>query len=183
MKKHLETWYPYLSDFDFGKIFEKIDQDEKRYGVVYPSKKNVFKAFRQTPYEKTEIIILGQDPYPSQQAMGIAFGVNSPPIPSSLKFIHAELKRTNIPIPSLDFKEWDNVLMLNAALTNCGHIGEHLEIWRPFIERVLEVAPPHKLIMLGKVAQSFGEGIKAPHPNSERYRSGFIGSNVFEFLK
>lgn len=182
LERHLESWWPHLKEVDFSSIIKRIDEDEKKYGKLFPSKKNIFRAFRATPYENTKLIILGQDPYPSSQAMGIAFGVEDVPIPRSLNYIHRELSRSGFPIPALDFKEWTDVgiLMLNAALTNCGEIGQHLELWKHFTQKVLEVAPTKKIIMMGKVAQSFGEGIHVPHPSSEFYNKGFIGSNAFD---
>lgn len=52
---------------------------EKEYaaGPVYPPKDLVFQAFKETPPEKVKVVILGQDPYPTEyKARGVAFGYN-----------------------------------------------------------------------------------------------------------
>ena len=41
----------------------KFVQGEYARKVVFPPKKEVFKAFRYTPYKNVKVVILGQDPY------------------------------------------------------------------------------------------------------------------------
>ncbi|MEG0571411.1 MAG: uracil-DNA glycosylase, partial [Oscillospiraceae bacterium] len=37
--------------------------DEYKNYKIHPDYENIFAAFRFTPYEKTKVVILGQDPY------------------------------------------------------------------------------------------------------------------------
>ena len=42
--------------------------------TIYPPMNDIFTAFRLTSFEKTKVIIVGQDPYHEEgQAMGLAF--------------------------------------------------------------------------------------------------------------
>ena len=46
----------------FGELKE-ILKKEYREKVVYPHNKEIFTAFKLTPYENVKVVILGQDPY------------------------------------------------------------------------------------------------------------------------
>ena len=52
--------------------------------TIYPSRENMFNAFKYTPLDKVKVVIIGQDPYHEpNQAMGLSFsvpkGVKVPP--------------------------------------------------------------------------------------------------------
>jgi uracil-DNA glycosylase len=97
----------------------------KRAGIVCPSEKDLFEAFRLTPFEKVKVVILGQDPYPNRrQAMGLAFSIPPAlrPHPLSLRNIYHELQ-TDLDIAPArrgDLTRWaeaEGVLLLNCTLT------------------------------------------------------------------
>ncbi|GAB5364580.1 hypothetical protein AAMO2058_000982200 [Amorphochlora amoebiformis] len=91
---------------------------------IYPNFSQVFRALELCPFNKTKVVILGQDPYHGpRQAEGMSFSVpRGTPIPSSLKNIYKELK-ADIPDVSIPthghLAHWaeQGVLLLNAALT------------------------------------------------------------------
>ncbi len=90
------TWEEALED-EFSKAyFEKLTdfmKTEYRNGVVYPAPKNIFRAFDLCPFNKVEVVILGQDPYHGPgQANGLCFAVGeNVPLPPSLQNIFKEI--------------------------------------------------------------------------------------------
>jgi uracil-DNA glycosylase len=69
-------------------------RDEYKVTTVYPPPKNIFRAFNLTPFEKVEVVILGQDPYHGpRQANGLCFAVEEGvPLPPSLQNIFKEIE-------------------------------------------------------------------------------------------
>ncbi len=61
---------------------------------MYPPPKNIFRAFELCPFDKVEVVILGQDPYHGPgQANGLCFAVNGGVnLPPSLQNIIKELE-------------------------------------------------------------------------------------------
>src|SRR6056297_2103611 len=59
---------------DYFKKLVKHVKDEYKKHTCYPPLDHVFHALRLTPYNKTKVLLLGQDPYHNpNQAMGLAF--------------------------------------------------------------------------------------------------------------
>jgi uracil-DNA glycosylase len=63
---------------------------------ITPSGDDIFRAFRETDFNKIKVVILGQDPYPNPgNANGLAFGVDdSVDAPRSLVNIFDEVERS-----------------------------------------------------------------------------------------
>lgn len=104
-------------------IIEFISKEQKKGKIIYPDRKDIFRAFDLTPFEKVKVIILGQDPYYNPgQADGLAFsvprGVKKPPsLRNIFKELHKDLK---IPEPEHgNLSKWaeQGVLLLNTILT------------------------------------------------------------------
>ncbi|MBR7042370.1 MAG: uracil-DNA glycosylase, partial [Bacilli bacterium] len=76
----------------FLKIKDKV-REEYNNKTIFPPAKEVFKAFRMTPYKDTRVVILGQDPYHGVgEANGLCFSVNEGiTMPPSLRNIYKEL--------------------------------------------------------------------------------------------
>ncbi|MDP9040548.1 MAG: uracil-DNA glycosylase, partial [Bacteroidota bacterium] len=97
---------------------------EKNIGkTIYPPGSQIFNAFEISPFEKTKLVLLGQDPYHGPgQAHGLSFsvpdGVRPPP---SLQNIFKELLTdTGMAIPNTgNLTPWarQGALLLNAYLT------------------------------------------------------------------
>ena len=106
----------------FKRLTKYIDKEYDNK-VIFPKKENIFNAFNLCPFNKTKVIILGQDPYHNyNQAHGLAFSVlKGNQVPPSLKNIYKELHNNlNIEIPSHgDLSSWaeEGVLLLNTILT------------------------------------------------------------------
>ena len=194
----------YLQSQDFANLGYLL-MAERKQKKVYPEQKDVFKAFRLTPYEKVKVVFLGLDPYiRKNQATGLSFGVDidktDGKIPPSLKTIIKELE-SDLDTLCLDFdyslEKWakQGVLMLNTSLTVVeGQTNSHLKMWQPFTLNVIDAINDMNenviFILLGKTAQSYEKYlnpestkvIKAPHPAAEAYaggKAGFYGSKIF----
>ena len=106
----------------FHELLDFIDQ-EYNARECFPSAENIFKAFEFSPFEKTKVVIIGQDPYHGYgQAHGLCFSVQpGTKVPPSLVNIFKELEADlGIPIQKEgNLEHWakQGILMLNATLT------------------------------------------------------------------
>ena len=173
--------------------------------TIYPDRKDIFKAFRLTPFDKVKVVILAMDPYPVEgQADGLAFSNSksntiSPSLKNILKEIEDEFPEnkdiiTHGRLDLQDLSRWSKqgILLLNAALTvEKGKAGSHLELWKPFTVKILQTLNTKNEViwlLLGKEAQGYKKYItnqthsiiEAAHPAVSCYGgSGFFGSNIF----
>src|SRR3989344_4842686 len=122
-----ESWKKALQE-EFGQeYFKKLREfvkSEYQHAIVYPPPKNIFRAFELCPFDKVEVVILGQDPYHGpRQANCLCFavseGVQLPPsLQNIYKEIESDLGETLIHRTG-DLERWarQGVLLLNATLT------------------------------------------------------------------
>lgn len=191
------TGFAYIGNY-IGKL--------RQTTTVYPDRNDVFRAFKLTPFNEVKCVILAMDPYPIEgQADGLVFSNSksntiSPSLKNILKEIDNEFPEnkdiiTHGRLDLQDLSRWSKqgVLLLNAALTvEKGKAGSHLELWRPFTVKILQVLNTKNEIiwlLLGKEAQGYKKYItnkthtilEAAHPAVHCYGgSGFLGSNVFK---
>jgi uracil-DNA glycosylase len=68
-----------LKFFETGEwdvIKEHLDDLKAKRIAICPQRANLFRAFKECPYEQTKVIICGQDPYPNPaHATGLAFDI------------------------------------------------------------------------------------------------------------
>src|SRR5688572_24442232 len=91
------SWQPILAEETEKPYYQKLQQfvaAERAQYTVFPPDKDVFSALELTPYERVNVLLLGQDPYHDDgQAHGLCFsvrpGVAPPP---SLVNIFKELR-------------------------------------------------------------------------------------------
>jgi len=176
-------------------LVRKIEDDYDKH-VVYPSKKDLLKAFKLTEYQDVKAVIVGQDPYHNpQQAMGLSFsvpvGIAKPP---SLKNIIKEYESDlSYAAPSSgDLTKWaqNGVLLLNSILTvkdgkafSCNY-KEYNILFEDIIRFLNERAQPMVFILWGKSAQTCEKYIDsnrhliltAPHPSPLSCYRGFFES-------
>jgi uracil-DNA glycosylase len=197
------TWADILGDEKKQPYFKKIMQflqDERKTGkIIYPSQEEIFNAFKETPYDRVKVVILGQDPYHGPgQAHGLAFsvkpGVKPPP---SLKNIFQELKNDlNLAIPNHGcLKKWANqgVLLLNTALSvEQNKPQSHANIgWTVFTDKVIQklndYSQPLVFLLWGAHAKNKSIFIKdkkhlvltAAHPSPFSVHQGFYHCKHF----
>jgi uracil-DNA glycosylase len=166
---------------------------------IYPKPENIFRAFDLCPFNKTKIVIIGQDPYHGpNQSHGLCFsvqkGIQNPP---SLKNIFKEIEN-DLKIKmstSGDLSSWakQGVLLLNATLTVIANqAGSHQQKgWEKFTDSVIKTISNKKenivFILWGSFAQSKEILIntkkhlilKAPHPSPLSSYRGFFGCKHF----
>lgn len=112
----------------------------------FPPGKQIFSAFDHCPFDKLEVVILGQDPYHGQgQANGLCFSVNDGvPMPPSLVNIFKEIEADlGKPFPQTgNLERWasQGVLLLNAVLTvRQGQAESHKgRGWETFTDAVIQ---------------------------------------------
>jgi len=193
-KKHLEE--------EFGKEYFKALTDfvreEYKTKKVYPSPKDIFRAFELTPFDAVKVVILGQDPYHGgNQAHGLSFsvkeGISAPP---SLQNIFKELesdlgRQVN---KSTDLTRWaqQGVLLLNATLTvRAASAGSHQgKGWEQFTDAAIKTLNDQRehlvFILWGNYARQKGAFIdrekhcviESAHP-SPFSATKFFGSRPF----
>jgi len=174
--------------------------DAKRDGhVVLPDRSKILRALELTPPDEVKVVILGQDPYPTEgHANGLSFSVNPEvtPLPKSLINIFRELKDDlGIEKENGDLTSWalQGVLLLNTVLTvykgqPASHTGMGWEVLSTDIIKWLSEHKEHIVFILwGKNAQKKGMYINeskhliinSPHPSPLSAHRGFFGSKPF----
>lgn len=166
---------------------------------VYPRGKNIFAAFNASPFDRTKVVVIGQDPYHGPgQANGLAFSVNpGVAIPPSLANIFKEVSAdTGAPMPQNgDLSRWaaQGVLLLNSALTVREHQPKsHAGIgWEAFTDAAVRAlsdkADGLVFILWGADAIRKGKDIDrsrhlvltSPHPSPLSAHRGFFGNHHF----
>src|SRR5215470_17776257 len=182
----------------FQELSEFVDGERAKH-QVFPPEDDVFNAFKLTPYEKVNVLILGQDPYHDDgQAHGLCFsvrpGVRPPP---SLVNIFKELRDDlGCKVPNNGFLvPWaqQGVLLLNTVLTVRAHSpNSHKgKGWEKFTDAVIhkvgEKSDRVVFVLWGGHAQKKRELIhgdddvlvESAHPSPLSAKNGFFGSRPF----
>ena len=185
-----------------------LEQEEALEKNILPQKSLWFNALNSTPIDKTKVLILGQDPYPTfGHAHGLCFSALDPikPLPKSLQNIYKELKSdlniVNTHTANLQAWTEQGVLLLNAVLTvEEGKANAHKnQGWEQFTDRIIQIVNEEcenvVFILWGAYAQKKAKCIddskhliiKDPHPSPLSAYRGFWGSKPFsktnEYLK
>ncbi len=173
---------------------------EKNIGkIIYPPGSLIFNAFDMSPFEKTKLVLLGQDPYHGPgQAHGLSFsvpdGVRPPPsLQNIFKELHSDI---GLAVPATgNLAPWarQGVLLLNAYLTVEAKLPmSHSQIgWGVFTDMVIRKLSDLKknlvFLLWGKFAQEKQVLIdetkhlvlKAAHPSPFSADKGFFGCRHF----
>lgn len=184
-------------DNKINTLFEVI-KNEYENKIIFPSKENIFKAFKLCPINKTKVVIFGQDPYYQDGvADGLAFSTKQLKTPASLQNIFRELKNQfpNIKIQTNDLSYWarQGVLLLNTSLTvEKNKPNSHKEIgWDYFIKKVIEYINDNLsgviFVLWGNNAKSLVKYINSnkhhiltsAHPSPLSAYNGFFGNKHF----
>lgn len=187
----------------FQEIYKYVNQERIRGNIIYPSNQDIFKSFALCPFEKTKVVIIGQDPYHNEgQAHGLAFSVpKGCPMPPSLKNIHKEIcddlsiKKTTLKGLDGDLSSLaeQGVFLYNPILTvGANQPLSHSGIgWDIFSAKVLSLLNEHKknlvFLMWGKEAQKYTTYIDdekhliltASHPSPLSAHRSFFGCKHF----
>ncbi len=167
--------------------------------TVYPDMFDIFSALKETSYQGTNVVILGQDPYHGpEQAHGLSFSVQPHvAIPPSLRNIYKELEEDlGVTPPNHGYLvPWarQGVLLLNNVLTVRAHEAHsHQGLgWEQFTDRVIDLLnhreEPVVFILWGRHAQKKASSVDANkhkvissvHPSPLSAHRGFFGSRPF----
>ena len=169
--------------------------------VILPPDHQRFAALDACAPEEVQVVILGQDPYPTPgHAHGLSFSVEPDvrPLPRSLNNIYKEMVEDLGAAPmNGDLRAWakQGVLLLNTVLSvPSGEANGHAKLgWQHLAEQVLnEVSQqPTAFVLWGKQAQGLARHISSPknganhlliesaHPSPLSARRGFFGSRPF----
>ncbi|MCT4588474.1 MAG: uracil-DNA glycosylase [Carboxylicivirga sp.] len=182
----------------FKKLTDFV-RNEYQSKTIFPPAAQIFNAFDLCPFEKTKVVILGQDPYHGpQQAHGLCFSVNKGiKTPPSLVNIYKELHSdVGIDIPNHgNLEHWaqQGVLLLNATLTVVAHYaGSHQKQgWEQFTDAVIKTVADQSenivFLLWGAYAQKKAQLIdsgkhlilKSVHPSPLSAHRGFFGNKHF----
>lgn len=167
--------------------------------TIYPKQTEIMKAFRNTPYQDTKVVILGQDPYHGvNQAEGLSFsvkeGIAKPPsLQNIFKELHDDLGCDIPKNGSLVSWTEEGVLLLNTVLTvEENKPASHKDLgWEKFTDEVIrkvnEKDTPVVFILWGSFAKSkkflitnpIHYIVESPHPSPFSAYNGFFGSKPF----
>lgn len=185
---------------EYFKTLREFVKSDYQHAVVFPPPKNIFRAFDLCPFDKVEVVILGQDPYHGpKQANGLCFAVGeNVPLPPSLQNIFKEIESDlGQPLRNRtgDLERWakQGVLLLNATLTvRARTAGSHQgKGWEEFTDAVIRALSEKRenlvFILWGNYAKAKGAHIdrtkhlviESAHPSPFSAYNGFFGSKPF----
>lgn len=197
-----ESWKIALAD-EFNKEYfinltDFVRSEYKTGKKIYPKPVDIFNAFNLCPFDKVQVVIIGQDPYHEPgQAHGLCFSVQSGiTLPPSLQNIYKEIQN-DLGRPSVtngDLTSWaqQGVLLLNSTLTvqahlAASHTGKGWEQFTNAVIRALSKRSGLVYILWGSYAQRKAEFVnssenlilKSVHPSPLSAHRGFFGNRHF----
>ena len=197
-----ESWKLVLNDEFEAQYFKELTEflrEEKKKYTIYPPGPQIFSAFNHTPFNRTKVVILGQDPYHGPgQAHGLCFSVpEGVPHPPSLLNIFKEIESDlGITVPANgNLIKWatQGVLLVNAILTVRANTptSHQNKGWEKFTDAVIRNLSEKRknLIFLlwgnyARAKESLIDGnrhyiLKAAHPSPLSASRGFFGCRHF----
>ncbi|QMT98446.1 uracil-DNA glycosylase [Mycoplasma tullyi] len=178
-------------------IYSRLDQlikTRSEDNELIPKKELIFNAFNFFDYQKTKVVIIGQDPYADiKKANGLAFGVDNNKPPVSLRNIIKEfsnnLKLDEQQLDNFDYslKNWANqgVLLINTILTvrKQNPLSDQNLGWEELIKflivKLLEEKIDPIFVLWGKKAQEFLEPYDLKHVLKSAHPSFFSAKQFF----
>ena len=186
--------------------WQVVEEKLKEGGKYNPSKKNLFRSLKLTPYNETKVMICGQDPYPDGSlATGVAFSVpTDAKIPPTLKIIFDEYESDlHYPRPtSGNLEQWaeQGVLLWNV-IPSCerGKSNSHdWEEWRYLTGEIIEKLVQRGIVFVfvGSRAREYASHVRHkdncrvietahPSPRANLHRNlkhPFTGSRLFSTI-
>lgn len=161
------------AELDVPGVIERVAK-ERATGAVFPPAWETFTAFVHTPFARTRVLLLGQDPYPTPGlAHGLAFSVKrGVKLPQSLaNMFHELVADVGCKPPTHGYLlPWarQGVLLLNSVLTvRASEPGSHkLFGWRELTNAVIraldEREEPVVFAFWGGYARAHAKLVKSP---------------------
>ncbi|NBX18575.1 MAG: uracil-DNA glycosylase [Proteobacteria bacterium] len=198
-----EDWKKVLGEIflrpEFAELSSFLEAEYSAGKMVFPDRKNLFRAFSLVRFEDVKVVLLGQDPYHGEgQANGLAFAVNDglktpPSLKNIFKELNADLNAYLGSKTSLEGWAQQGVLLLNTVLTVRAHeaFSHRGQGWEKFTEAVIKAMNNHPnplvFILWGGPAQQKESLVtdkrhlilKAAHPSPLSAHRGFLGCRHF----
>lgn len=195
-----KKWYIQLKDTLHSEYFNNLRsflKEEKERTEIYPEDmKLAFRSFRETPFDKVKVVIIGQDIYHDGSFDGLAFSNSKRKgISPSLRNILIEIKREyNNSKLDKDLTRWANqgVFLINVGLSVVkGQPGSHLRKWSPFMFDIIKKLNEERegiiYLLWGNFAQKYKQFIDADknyilesgHPSPLNTHKPFKGCSHF----
>lgn len=198
------SWLAHLAgEFEkpyMNQLKEFLNEEKQQGKTILPPASQWFNALNSMPFEQLKVVILGQDPYPTEgHAHGLCFSVlpEVKPLPKSLLNINKELL-DDLAIDnshSGNLQSWadQGVLLLNSVLTvERGNANAHQgKGWEHFTDAIIQTINDNTenvvFILWGAYAQKKGALINtdkhhiitSAHPSPLSAYRGFWGSKPF----
>jgi len=191
---------PCFNEGRHERLMQKV-AELRQTTTVFPPEGQVFAALQAVPFDKVNVVILGQDPYHGQgQAHGLSFSVPEgakfpPSLRNIFKEVDAEFHNGQKRDVSTDLTRWteQGVLLLNATLTvQEGKAASHAKLgWNLVTDDIIRALSRKRknlvFLLWGKHAQDKKSLIadndhyilEAVHPSPLSASRGFFGCNHF----
>ena len=183
----------------FTKITHFLSSELEKGNIIYPTKENIFNAYALCYFEKTKVVVLGQDPYHGEnQAHGLSFSVpDNEKIPPSLMNIFKEIDASigNRKVENGNLEPWakQGVLLLNSVLTvRKDEAASHSKIgWQQFTDKTIQLISDKLENVVFMLWGSFAHKkealidskkhliLKSVHPSPLSSYRGFLGCHHF----
>ncbi len=164
---------------EFEDFLDEIERLYQENPDATPTKENIFRVFKLCPFEKVNVVFLGQDPYPNKDwACGLAFAFGNEDKPQqSIANIFKELELEGFSPSSTSLTGWvdQGVLLMNTSLTFVKDHPELIDKWKKYTSHLLKKLSENEsiaFVLLGSQAQkavkfkSKGNVFKAGHPSN-----------------
>lgn len=147
-----EGWYNLAPGLWNSKYMANVMEfiiNKYKNATIYPEQRNLFRAFRLTPFEDVRVVILGQSPYYTEVegepvSTGLAFANNEKVLritPSLEKIWEAVEKTEGLDIDfDITLEKWarQGVFLLNTSLTvEKFNPTSHLYVWRKMVQALM----------------------------------------------
>lgn len=190
-----ESWWNKIKSFieseDCDKIYEYLKSEGRRGKQIAPSSFNTYRAFKETPLNEINVILLGYCPYhifyqgnPIADGLGFSCSITNRLQPSlDVMYRGLEIDLYNglnleyYKSPDLLYMAKQGILLLNSSLTvEKNKPGSHQELWRSFMKYLFEEVFAYTgipIIFIGKDAAYYeryvtplthGPSFKIEHP-------------------
>lgn len=164
----LKQWMSFFSQNELLPILQYLDSEYSRGdNVLYPSRDNVFKAFKLCSPWDLKAVIVGDEPSCIKgESTGIAFGVRAGESPGPLLkiFKNSIVNAENNYIPYVDetLESWakQGVLLINSSLTVEENNPKcHIDLWEPVMNSLFKSISERMFgivfVLLGDYARKF----------------------------
>lgn len=161
---------PLLDSYIFKDIGKELRKQQKEGIIIYPKMDDIFRAFRECPWEKTIAVLATTNAYVKGQADGLAFSCahaqSIGDTPAILKkvfdAVEKDVAKGLYLDRSNDLSRWaaQGVLLLNLDLTTVKNKPKsHLKLWEPFMKHLFRILGTYRsgitYGLIGKEAKQY----------------------------